>query len=316
MRSAVSIATCDGMRDCVVVEMPDRGACDHRVPYAERAGPGIDLAVVVKSYTARPGVRFEPPCGSSAARFFDASVPNDDPFAPDLTPLWALVHNTTFVHDEDLGCVLLDPPPRDDLLAVFEISDRGGDEVVFGREPLEAPSSSPLFARADYVGTWTPTGASLRVSFDQLYVFPACCSFPASFTDSDARVWQLATTETTCGVPDAAEYLHSGGRPSTTIVLNSTHERWRYLVSPGVHPQCTDARLADDFVVDVFYKYADPPRALAETAPALVGPVVPYSGAAIVVPVVFGSFFLALAVYAFAHRANEIRKMRRRKNQS
>lgn len=282
----ISVSACDEMRDCVLSEIPDRGACATSVvstPPTTRA--------FVRSYTANPGVEYDPPCGDAHAHFMDPGT--SDPES-EAHPYWRRVWDSPIVLNES-KCVIQSPPPTDGLLAVFEVSGVQGN-LTFGR----APSSSVWFDRTEPVGVWIPDDpehVELRVEMDQRYTFPGCCDFPASFNDTVGRLWRQAAHESTCGVVDSAEYVYEGLEYTTTAIHNGTHERWRFEAQfPGVG-FCSPGFLTDSFAVDVFVPRAD--RDLIEVDEAT--PSVPYSSTkvyALVLGTVVGMMLLVLGIKA------------------
>lgn len=271
LAAAVAVAACDEMRDCVVSEIPDRGACVTSVAVTQPT-----TRAFVRSYTATPGLTYDPPCGVAHVHFLSPNA--SDPESA-THPYWARVWDSD-VDSVDSRCVVSRPPPIDGLTAVFEVSGIPDGEIRFER--AGAANDTVWFDRTDAVGVWistSPEHADVRVEMDQRYTFPGCCDFPTSFNDTAGRLWRQSALESTCGTTDSAEYVYEGLEYTTASVYNETHERWRFETQFPSVGLCSPGSLAEPFVVDVFVPRTD--RELG-TVDALVGPpAVPYSSVAV-----------------------------------
>lgn len=245
----ISVAVCDEMRNCVVSEILDRGACASSVVVT----PPLTRAFI-RSYTTTPGVMYTPPCGDATVRFLNSN--ESDPESATY-PYWRSVWNSDIVSD-GVRCIIQNPPPTDGLLAVFEISGLEEGQVTFERE--DRANTTVWFDRTDPVGVWVPGTSEyvdIRVEMDQRYTFPGCCEFPSSFNDTVGRLWRQSAQESTCDVTDSAEYVYEGLEYTTTSVYNGTHERWRFESQFPAVGFCSPGFLADSFVVDVFVPRTD-----------------------------------------------------------
>lgn len=241
---SISRAICDGMEDCAMIEIPNRGGCRHIAPYQRPF-----TRYVVKWYTKTPGLTFDAPCGNSTARFFDPNV--TDPYAPEAS-YWSMKHFTRFVNGTTGSCRLLNPPPRDGLVAVFDLNGIDRDVVEFDRES----NAGARFIVVQTSGMWDGKNARITLELLRTFAFPDCCDPPAAFSGGGI-VFRRIESESTCDVVDAAMYSYVGTEPTTMSRFNESADVWRFDVHP-VNDAC-DGLLAEPFVVDVIV-----PRALAD----------------------------------------------------
>lgn len=277
--SAVSVAACDGMRDCEFTELEDRGAC------------GVDLVVparvLVRSYTAFPGVWFRPCVPGTPAFFYDPNATDPDSVS---APHWKRTLATTFVQEGD-ACVLSESPPTDGLTAVFDLSGLASGTVEFGRG--NGTEGAVWFDRATEGtrGSWVTEGyAEIRVELDQRYVFPGCVEFPDNFTEN-SRLWLQSAHESTCGKIDSAEYAYRGLGYTTVSGHNATHDRWRFEVGGGAMFESFSVDVYVPLEISAMETQAPDPRSL------LSGSVdVEYHAATYVLPVVLGTMLVMLVL--------------------
>lgn len=222
----ISRATCDGLEDCVLVEIPDRRSCSFSVPYQEQDDPGVDLRSFVRSYTRTPGITFDPPCGQSLGTFFDPTT--RDPFSLESW-VWTQVHQTSF-NESDGKCVLSQDPPRDSLVAVFDLKNLGYDrEVVFGR--LD-PQNQVFFSIANPRISWSrSTGVVIRIELNRNWIFPDCCDLPEGFV-SGSSLFHLDEYESTCDIRDSGDYVAFNVLPTLTYSFNDTFDYWVFDIQP------------------------------------------------------------------------------------
>ena len=225
-----------------MIEIPNNKGCQHTVPYQRPF-----TRYVVKWYTVTPGLVYHAPCGNSTARFYDPNA--TDAYSLDAS-YWAVRHSTRFVNDTMGWCQLLIPPPRDGLVAVFELSAIDKDVIEFGRES----STSARFTVVQIKGVWDGKNARINLELLRTFTFPDCCDPPSAFSGGNI-VFTRIESESTCDVMDAAMYEYRGTEPTTMSRYNESADVWRFDVHP-VNDAC-DGLLAEPFLVNVFVPRAN-----------------------------------------------------------